>query len=58
MLAVSIEIFKKYKSLMRYEPKRPDEIYRIRLDYGFGVSDDKQEELRINLDKIWELKND
>ena len=38
---------------MKYDPKRPDEIYKIRLDNGEGVTKETQEQLRTILDEIW-----
>ena len=38
---------------MKYEPERPDEKYRIRLDNGEGVTEETQEHLRTIFDKIW-----
>ena len=39
MLYVSVDIFKKYVSLMKYVPERPDEKFRIRLYNGVGVTE-------------------
>lgn len=38
---------------MKYEPERPDEIHRIRLNDGVGVSDERQEELRYEFDMTY-----
>jgi hypothetical protein len=37
---------------MKYEPERPDDIYRIRLDDGFGVPLERQEELLKDANRL------
>jgi len=41
---------------MKYEPKRPDEKFRIRLEINSEISAEKEEELRKVLDKFWAKK--
>ena len=38
---------------MKYEPERPDEKFRIRLDSGDGIPEETQDKLRTIFDEIW-----
>ena len=52
----SVTVFRKYANLMKYEPSRPEERHRLRIDDDDDITEMEQRELGAILDAEYEDK--